>query len=141
MQLRTNHSSSVSDSIQRSRRAAFTLMEVLVVVAILVVLAGIGIGVYRYLDESKEKVAKAGVKNIETACNAYRLTHDVFPAQLTDLTMPSEGKAAYLDDRALFDPWNRPYQYDQNQLSKTGMPLIWSQGANPGTSQQIRNWQ
>ena len=44
---------------KRTRRNAFTLMEVLVVVAIIVVLTGIGIGVFAYLDSSKEKIAKA----------------------------------------------------------------------------------
>jgi general secretion pathway protein G len=127
--------------VRRNRRAAFTLMEVLVVVAILVVLAGIGIGVYRYLDDSKEKIALAGTKNIEMAVNQYKLTHGDFPEQLAILAVPSEGKPAYLEQKALYDPWNRPYMYDPDQLSPTGMPLIYSQGVNPGTSQQIRNWQ
>jgi general secretion pathway protein G len=134
MQLRTQAPT------RSQRRTAFTLMEVLVVVAILVVLAGIGIGVYRYLDESKEKIAKAGVKNIETAVNAYHLTHEQFPESLAVLTVPEGGKAAYLEEKALYDPWNRPYQYDPSKLSKTGVPLIYSQGANPGASPPVSNW-
>jgi general secretion pathway protein G len=134
MQLRT------STRNHLRRRSAFTLMEVLVVVAILVVLAGIGIGVYRYLDESKEKIAAAGVKNLETAANSYKLSHGDFPESLAVLTQPSEGKPAYLEERALYDPWNRQYVYDPAQQSRTGMPLIYSQGANPGTSAPIRNW-
>jgi general secretion pathway protein G len=125
----------------RSRRHAFTLMEVLVVVAILVVLAGIGVMVFRYLDESKEKIAKMGIKNIETAVTAYKLSHGNYPESLVELTQPTEGKAAYMEDKALFDPWNHPYVYDPGtQNPKTGMPLIYSQGANPGSSPQIRNW-
>lgn len=127
--------------VRRNRRAAFTLMEVLVVVAILVVLAGIGIGVYRYLDDSKEKIALAGTKNIETAVVQYQLSNQDWPESLAILTVPTEGKAAYLEQKALYDPWNRPYVYDPTQLSPTGKPLIYSQGANPGTSSPIRNWQ
>jgi len=125
----------------RSRRHAFTLMEVLVVVAILVVLAGIGVMVFRYLDESKEKIAKMGIKNLETAVTAYKLTHGNYPESLQELTMPTDGKAAYLEEKSLFDPWNHPYVYDPSQLNpRTAMPLIMSQGANPGASQPIRNW-
>jgi general secretion pathway protein G len=124
----------------RNRRHAFTLMEVLVVVAILVVLAGIGVMVFRYLDDSKERIAFAGAKNIETAVNQYKMNNGNFPESLQILAEPSEGKAAYLEEKSLFDPWNRPYQYDPSQLSKTGVPLITSQGANPGASAPIRNW-
>ena len=56
------------------------------------------------------------------------------------LAEPSEGKAAYIEEKDLYDPWNRPYQYDPNTMSKTGNPLIYSQGANPGASPPIRNF-
>jgi len=121
-------------------RAAFTLMEVLVVVAILVILAGIGVAVFRYLDESKEKIAKLGIKGIEDAAMTYKINHGDFPPDLQVLTQPSEGKEAYLEEDKLIDPWGRPYKYDPSQRNRTGKPLIYSEGVNPGTSPQIRNW-
>jgi general secretion pathway protein G len=128
--------------MRRSRRAAFTLMEVLVVVAILVVLAGIGVMVFRYLDESKEKVALVGIKNLETAVNAYKLSHGNYPDSLAVLAQPSDGKAAYIEEKAMYDPWNKPYVYEPGTTNpRTGIPLIYSQGANPGSSPPIRNWQ
>jgi general secretion pathway protein G len=127
---------------QKRTRGAFTLMEVLVVVAILVVLASIGIVVFRYLDDSNEKVARLGIKNIETAITAYRIAHGSYPQSLQELTMPEGGKPAYLEDQNLVDPWGRPYGYDPNQHHpKTGKPLIFSQGVNPGNQAgMIRNW-
>jgi len=129
--------------LKRSPRVGFTLMEVLVVVAILVVLASIGIVVFRYLDDANEKVARLGIKNIQTAVEAYKLSHGSYPQTLQELTMPEGGKAAYLEDQALIDPWQRPYGYDPNtHHPKTGKPLIYSQGANPGNQAgMIRNWQ
>jgi len=129
--------------LKRSPRVGFTLMEVLVVVAILVVLASIGIVVFRYLDDANEKVAKLGIKNIDTAISAYKMQHGDWPANLQVLTMPEGGKAAYLEEQNLVDPWGRPYLYHPEQPNpRTGKPLIMSQGANPGNQAgMIRNWQ
>jgi general secretion pathway protein G len=124
-----------------TRRNAFTLMEVLVVVAILVVLAGIGIGVFAYLDSSKEKAAQLQIRNIETAVVNYKMDHGSFPDSLQVLTVPQDGKAAYLEQKDLMDPWGRQFQYDQSKPSPKGYPLISSQGANPGSSKPIANHQ
>jgi len=131
----------IQNQISR-RRAAFTLMEVLVVVAILVVLAGIGVAVFRYMDTAREGAAKVGVVNLEKAVMAYYLDHqNNFPDSLSVLAVPSEGKAAYVEMKDLRDPWNREYVYDHSQMSPTGKPLVMSQGANPGQSKPIRNWE
>jgi general secretion pathway protein G len=126
---------------KRMRRNAFTLMEVLVVVAILVVLAGIGIGVFAYLDSSKEKAAQLQIKNLETAVTSYKLDHGSFPDSLQVLTVPTDGKAALLEQKDLVDPWGRQFMYDQSKPSPKGVPLIYSQGANPGSSKPIANHQ
>ena len=53
-------------------RGAFTLMEVLVVVAILVVLAGVGGVVYiKYLDKAKEDAARTQIKVLDEAVMAH----------------------------------------------------------------------
>jgi general secretion pathway protein G len=130
--------------IRNRRRAAFTLMEVLVVVAILVVLAGIGVVVFRYLDDSKEKIAKIQIKNLEGVIGNFKITDPSgdFPPNLEVLTQPIDNKPAYLDAEKLMDPWQRPYVYDPNQRNpNTGVPLIYSQGQNPGDPARfIRNW-
>jgi general secretion pathway protein G len=128
---------------KRTLRAAFTLMEVLVVVAILVVLAGIGIVAFRYLEDSKENIAYVNIKKLEQAVESYKLNpnHGDYPANLQILTERIDGKPAYLEESALKDPWGRPYVYEpQQRHPKTDKPLIYSQGANPGQSAPIRNW-
>jgi len=123
------------------RRSGFTLMEVLVVFAILVVLAGIGVGVFYYLDSAKDRVALVQIKNIESAVENYRLINGSYPDSLAQLTEPVDDKPAPLSEQQLMDPWNRMYQYDANtRHPKTQRVLIYSQGANPGVSKPIRNW-
>jgi len=136
MQLRT------LDRNQVRRRPGFTLMEVLVVVAILVVLAGIGIGVFYYLDSSKDRVALIQIRNLESAVEGYRALHGQYPESLQQMTMPEGDKSAPLSVQQLMDPWNRPYIYDPSKIHPaTHKPQIMSLGANPGTSQPIANWQ
>ena len=51
-----------------SRRAAFTLLEVLVVVAILVILAGVGVAATtRYLEDARKSKAQTSCKGIADA--------------------------------------------------------------------------
>jgi general secretion pathway protein G len=134
MQLRiVNHS--------RSRRAAFTLMEVLVVLAILVVLAGVGIGVWRYLETSKESAAQLDIKDLEKAATSFKLDQGDWPQDLSLLAQPTDGKPAYIKPEKLRDPWGRPYVIDLERRNPyTGEPLIYSQGSNPGQSKPITNW-
>lgn len=130
-------------ALRSTRRSAFTLMEVLVVVAIIFILASVStVVVFRYLGESQEKIAKTAIKNIETACEAYKLSTGEYPQSLDLLTQPLNNKPAALEDAALIDPWQRPYQYDPaSRNPKTGRPRIFSQGAEPGNPQgQISNW-
>lgn len=124
-------------------RSAFTLMEVLVVVAILVVLAGVGGVVYMgYLDKAREDAARVGVTTLEQAVDAYRVNYGDYPADLTVLTQPIEGRPAPLEVKHLMDPWQRPYVYEPgNRHPSTGRPRIYSMGPSAGdASRIIANW-
>jgi general secretion pathway protein G len=99
------------------RRLAFTLMEMLIVVAIIVMLAGLG-GYYvigRY-EEAKVSTAKFKAQQISSALETYRIDHDEYPADLTALLQKSElGKGPYLTKQEdILDPWGKMYQYDQS---------------------------
>jgi general secretion pathway protein G len=122
-----------------AKRAAFTLMEVLVVAAILVILASVAsVGVLRYLDDAKEKTAYTGVMKLEQAAAAFKINHGDWPTSLAELTIPEEGKAAPIDQNELRDPWGIEYVYDLSNRHPTKLtPLIYSTG---GGAKQIRNW-
>jgi general secretion pathway protein G len=127
-------------------RAAFTLMEMLVVVAILVVLAGAGGMIYmRYLDDARKDTARTQCKTVlAQAAAAYQLKYGDFPASLETLTQPtSDGGKPFLETSALVDPWGRAYQYavPGPHHPTTGEPDIWSQGGNLGDpAGTIGNW-
>ncbi len=119
--------------IQRRRealaRTAFTLMEMMVVVAIIVVLVGASVPIYlNYAEQSKISRVKLDTKSIQTAVQAYNLAHGDYPPSLQTLTQPDSetGKAVFLDDN-LKDPWGQYYVYNPGDTDPTGVPYVYSQ--------------
>lgn len=99
------------------RRAAFTLMEILVVVAIIVIIAGLGsYYVIGQLEQSKLTSIRIECKEIERALENYMVDHGVYPQNLSALLVVSElGKGPYLKSRdGILDPWDREYTLDTN---------------------------
>ncbi len=96
---------------QAATRAAFTLMEMLVVVAILVVLAGAAVPIYMsYLDNARIDRMKLDFKTLEMALEAYEAKHGFLPQDWTALTQPDPnepGTRAALDAETVQkNPWN-----------------------------------
>ena len=117
------------------RRAAFTLLEVLVVVAILVILAGVGVvATTRYLDDAKKSKAQLQAATIYKAMEAFHLNPNsggVYPSSLQELTNPPWGGSSFLNDPVadLTDPWNQQFQIQQSQAndnSVQGKPLVYT---------------
>jgi general secretion pathway protein G len=128
----------------RQRRVAFTLMEMLVVVAIIVALAAIG-GFYLLgaLSDSKEGIAEAQVRGALTqACTHYNLKHGEWPQQLNQLLAKDALGGPYLESAdALVDPWGHPYQYDAaGTLNNGTKPDIWTVVPNSQPQKKIGNW-
>ena len=96
-------------------RSAFTLLEVLIVVAILVVLASVSsIYVFKFLHDAKVDAAKVSATNISKAIQAYEIRNGAPPDSLMALIQPPDGTRPYLEggQGALVDPWGKPFQYD-----------------------------
>jgi general secretion pathway protein G len=117
-------------------------MEMLVVVAILVVLAGAAVPIYlNYLERAKKDRAKVDVTTLQTAVEAYKSAYGDYPPDLPTLTQATQnGDFATLEPKALIDPWNQQYHYEpQTRNPATGRPKIYSTGP-PGQNVPIANW-
>jgi len=126
---------------RRQRRSAFTLMEMLIVVAIIVALAGIGgFFIMGQLTSAQKDTAAAQTKVLTKACETYRIKHNKWPESLQVLLVKDEFQTIYIDDaNALIDPWGKPYQYNASGTNNQGLkPDIWTD-AQDGTG-QIGNW-
>jgi general secretion pathway protein G len=99
---------------ERNRRQAFTLMEMLIVVAIIVAVAGIGgFFIFDQYKGSQMDTAELRAKNLEKACETYKLRNGDYPQSLAKLLEYDNNKLRYVDNEdQLKDPWGQPYQYD-----------------------------
>lgn len=123
--------------IRRERRPVvrrgFTLMEMLVVVAIIVVLAGTAIPlIINNLENAKKDTARTFCKaTLTQAVEAYKLRINEYPPSLEALTQVwPDGSLPTLKPENIIDPWGHPYQYSpQGQHNAAyGLPDIWSLG-------------
>jgi len=117
-------------------RAAFTLMELLVVVAILLVLIAVITPTYfKYVDESRVKVARSDAVRLAGELKNYYITRGDYPAGAPSFDMLlAEG---FLEREAL-DPWGLPYQWTLRPVGLDGtsyVPFVWSCGPNRSDEQ------
>ncbi len=100
-------------------RAGFTLLELLVVVAIIGLLAAyVGPKYFSQVGKSEQSVARSQVEAFNRALGAYRLDVGGFPSSeegLAALLARPAGAAKwngpYLEKAVPPDPWGRAYEY------------------------------
>jgi general secretion pathway protein G len=73
-------------SARLSRASGFTLMEMMIVMTLIVILAGIGLSVYgTSVQRSKEAVLKEDLFQMRDAIDQYYADKNKYPASLADL--------------------------------------------------------
>jgi general secretion pathway protein G len=141
--------SSRTTSTRRRRRQGFTLIEVLLVLAIIVIIASLAVtNIFTGYEAGRIRAARAQLQEIQTALDLYRTEWNDYPPSLEVLCQPAttrDGRAlgdAWLK-RFPTDPWNHPYGYQWPGQNRPGRPDIWSCGPDgiSGNEDDIGNWQ
>lgn len=142
-------------AVRQARRAGFTLLELLIVLAILGVIAAmVAPSLLGTQKQAMIKVAVNDISNIETAAKRYAVDHDAeYPngndEALNMLVTPTDrdGKsiAPYLEKTPM-DPWIQTYHYEYPTTKhKVDKPAIWSSGPNKkndnGSGDDVKNWE
>ncbi len=127
---------------QRCRESGFTLLELLVVVAVLGLLIGlVAPAALHQLGSAKEKIAHQSIERLESVLDMYKLDVGSYPTSdqgLQALITRPQGVTSwsgpYLKgDKLPQDPWGRPFlyrspsqrpgrDYDLYSLGPTGQP-------------------
>jgi len=136
------------------RFAGFTLIEVMVVIAILAILAALIVPkVMSRPDEARVVAARQDIAALMQALKLYRLDSKRYPtteqglqalvAKPTQAPVPDNWKAGGYVERLPMDPWGKPYQYLNPGLH--GELDVFSYGADgalggEGFDADIGNW-
>ena len=104
------------------RQVGFSLLEMLVVLVIMGMLAGlVGPRMFGQVDASKAKTANTQIKMLKSSLETMRLDTGRFPTEEEGLDtlfvrpqeepVRSRWRGPYLDEAVPLDPWGNPYQY------------------------------
>jgi general secretion pathway protein G len=113
---------SLKSGITMSNRRGFTLIEILVVIAVLAMLAAlVAPNVFQHVGTAKDATARSQIELLGAALDAYRLDNGRYPTtdqgldalqvQPTLQPLPSNWRGPYLRKDVPLDPWGSPFIY------------------------------
>jgi general secretion pathway protein G len=137
-------------------RPGFTLIEILVVIAVISVLAAlVAPNVFRHVGTAKDAAARSQIEMLGAALDAYRLDNGRYPSSEQGLDAlwqtpateprPLNWRGPYLRKAVPLDPWGHAYVYvSPGEVNVQGFDLL-SLGADgqmggEGEDTDIANW-
>jgi general secretion pathway protein G len=143
---------------ERTRRGGFTLVEIMAVVVIMGLLAGlVGTAVVSNLAKARSETAGAQIKQLESALTFYQMDNGRFPTTDQGLQALVEKPAGAPEPRNYRpggylqvtvvpkDPWGQDYQYLSPGQHNPQSFDIWTLGADgapggEGGDRDVGNW-
>lgn len=137
------------------RRRAFSLLEMIIVLAIIGLLLGVVVtNSDKIFGQSQEAVAKIFVRDtLKTPLVRYRIDTGDYPATNEGLaallaapaSAGEKWRGPYMDNiggKAPLDPWGQPYEYRYPGTKNVGGYDLFSKGPDktPETADDIGNW-
>ena len=124
--------------VVNSMKRGFTLVELLVVVAILGILGTIAIqNVTGNIAKTRITAAESGVAALKEACATYYIQHKKLPSSLDQLC---EGDDPVLEsDKGLYDPWDNKYEMELKGNKKLVVIKSAGEDGEWGTEDDIRS--
>jgi general secretion pathway protein G len=101
---------------KNNRQRGFTLVELLLVLVILALIAGLVLpGIIGKAESAKVKAASSQISRISMSVESFYLDTGDTPSTLEDLVNEPSGvtgwNGPYIKNSLLKDPWGQPYQY------------------------------
>jgi general secretion pathway protein G len=138
-------------------RSGFTLIEILVVIAVLAMLAAlVAPNVFRHVGTARDATARSQIELLGAGLDAYRLDNGRYPTteqgldalqvQPTSQPVPRNWRGPYLRKEVPLDPWGNPYIYlSPGEMNPQGYDLL-SLGADgepggEGEDADIVSWE
>lgn len=113
-------------------KPGFSLIEIVIALAIVSALAFIGYGAFKYLGRAKITQTKSKMRDIQTAITEYRFETNKYPKDLQELV-----QSGYLNEDETKDAWNQPFEYQPKNPKAKPPYELYSEG-DPSNPKEIR---
>ncbi len=124
------------DKLRATGEGGFTLIEVMVVIAVIAMLAAlVGPNVFRNVGTARDATARSQIELLGAALDSYRLDNGRYPTTAQGLEtlrtaptvhpLPNNWQGPYLRKEIPLDPWRNPYVFlSPGTVNPTGYDLF-----------------